>query len=637
MMSAPRLSDTLYWTKGWLLLSAYLTCSGWVLSALGHLDALGYGVALLCGLAALLLAASVSKSPLAQIPPLRLHPRFRRFLPAFFLLLCGLAFLGGALYSPNNYDALTYRFPRILHWVAEGRWHWISTTEMRMNLSGTGMEWLMTPLFVFTRSDRFFFLFNLASFALLPGLTYGTFTRLGIPKRQAWYWMWLLPAGYCYASQAGSIGNDSFTVVYLLAALCLTLRFRETRRPGDFWMGMLAAALLTGAKTSNLPLLAPWVLAALPSLRFLKGKLPQTAAVAGICVVVSFVPLAWENWRNTGDWAGDPTNKGLMKISNPVYGVLGNGLQILSQNVEPPVMPCPQIWNGMAERFLQSPRGRVLVGNFPRISLKWVEFQNEEASGLGVGLCGLLVATGMASLLRRNREARPAGATLPGRGAGMLVCLGGWVALAAYMAKMGSESAPRLIAPYYPLLVATVLLLPGVALVVRRRWWKALAVLAALSALPSMVLTPSRPLWPALSVCQRIAGAHPGNPLAARALSVYSIYRNRNDGLAPLRKYLSPEDKAVGFIGADSSEVALWRPFGQRRVVDVTPFNQAEIFHANSLVCASAEAIQIRYHQSVESWLGETRGRLVAREALAIKAARGTEEWCVIRFGSGHP
>ena len=627
-------ADSLRWAKIWIVLCAFLSCAGWLLSALGRLDAPGYAVVLAAGL--LLIFCLPRRLRTGWLGPLcwgKARWRSRHFFPAFFLVLCGLAILGGALYAPNNYDAMTYRFPRILRWLAEGRWHWIANADMRMNVSGVGMEWLMVPLFVFTHSDRLFFLVNVASFALLPGLIYATFVRLGVSRRGAWYWMWLLPCGYCFATQAGSIGNDAFAAVYLLAALCLMLRFRETRRCGDLWMSLLAAALLTGAKTSNLPLLLPWALAGLPALRLLKGRALPTVAIVAICVLVSFLPLAWLNFRNTGDWAGDLHNKMYLKIDSPIYGILGNGLELLTGNVAPPVMLFPQGWNEMTERWLHGPQGQTLVGHFPRIGFAWTEFPNEEASGLGAGLFGLLVVSALAGFWQRGRQAGGVeGAARARQTLGRWVCLGAWVALAAYMAKLGSESAPRLIASYYPILVASVLLLPGVALLTRRRWWRGLAILAALSVLPGMVLTPSRPLWPALLVCQKITAAYPDNHLAARALSVYSVYRNRNDGLAPLRKYLAPEDKTVGVLTADASEVALWRPFGQRRVVGIKFPNQGELLSCKFPVIASAEAIQIRFGKSLEEWLVGTSGHLVATEKLVTKASKGAQDWYVIRF-----
>ncbi|MEI7958563.1 MAG: hypothetical protein WCI40_05600, partial [Verrucomicrobiota bacterium] len=216
-----------------------MSCSGWLLSALGQLNAVGYGVALAVGVALWIgFGRAICGCPHWKFSAGKFRRRYARALPALFLLLACLAILGGLLYAPSNYDALTYRFPRILHWLAENRWHWIVTTDSRMNVTATGFEWLMAPLLALTGSDRLFFLVNALSFALLPGLIYATFIRLGVGKRQAWVWMWVLPTGYGIVLQAGSIGNDAFAVVYFLASLCFALKFRESKNPWDFWFGM---------------------------------------------------------------------------------------------------------------------------------------------------------------------------------------------------------------------------------------------------------------------------------------------------------------------------------------------------------------------------------------------------------------
>ena len=51
---------------------------------------------------------------------------------------------------------------------------------------------------------------------VLPGLIYSVFIRLGIARKVAWHWMWLLPAGFNYALQAGSVANDAFGAVFAL-------------------------------------------------------------------------------------------------------------------------------------------------------------------------------------------------------------------------------------------------------------------------------------------------------------------------------------------------------------------------------------------------------------------------------------
>ena len=182
--------------------------------------------------------------------------RFRRPLPFCFAVLALLVFLGGVLYPPSNYTGLNYRLARVLQWLAHGQWCWIHTPNFRMNDRACGFEWLTTPLLLFTRSDRALFLINFIPFLLLPGLVFSVFTRLGVRPRVAWHWMWLLPTGYNFLLQAGGIANDIFPAVYALAALDFGCRAWVSRRPADLWHSLLAAALLTGAKASNLPLAA---------------------------------------------------------------------------------------------------------------------------------------------------------------------------------------------------------------------------------------------------------------------------------------------------------------------------------------------------------------------------------------------
>src|SRR5206468_2092857 len=130
--------------KVWIIASAGCTLLGWVLSAIGQLHALGYlagtsvvGIAVVASVRWSTRSAApgaTKRSPSAMWHPLRLR-RFRRGLPLLYLILLVLALVGGALYPPNNYDALTYRVPRVLHWLAAGHWLWIPTPNMRMNYS----------------------------------------------------------------------------------------------------------------------------------------------------------------------------------------------------------------------------------------------------------------------------------------------------------------------------------------------------------------------------------------------------------------------------------------------------------------------------------------------------------------------
>ncbi len=76
---------------------------------------------------------------------------------------------------------------------------------------------MAAPLIALARTDRFLFLLNFASFCLLPGLLFSTLRRLGVAASTAWAWRWMLPTGYGFLLQAGSIGNDLFGAIFVLA------------------------------------------------------------------------------------------------------------------------------------------------------------------------------------------------------------------------------------------------------------------------------------------------------------------------------------------------------------------------------------------------------------------------------------
>jgi hypothetical protein len=640
-------------TGCWLAACAYLNLAGWVLSGLGALNATGYAVALLAGVA----GAVIGCRPWTIATRMRLSRgraalrRFRRALPILFLLYAVVAFVGGMLYAPNNYDGLTYRLPRLLHWLAAERWHWIATENARMNISAAGFEWLMAPWVALTGSDRALFLINTVSYLLMPGLVYATFIRLGIRKRVAWYWMWLLPVGYGFVLQAGGIGNDLISAIYFLAALGFLLRARDTCSLADLALGAVAAALLTGAKASNLPLLLPCALAAWPSLKLLRARPVAATALVLLTLSISFLPIAAANSRFTGDWTGDPTNKDRLKVLNPVYGVLGNSLQMAVGNLAPPVGPFARQLNEVLRQQTSSPWGQKLLGSFPRFNLSVNELAQEEAAGLGLGLVLLLgvsalfgartfLAGGVKSSMKVDRNVRaPMGQERRGWGnliraprrLGIFLCVSGWVALLVYMTKMGSEATARLLIPYYPLLVASMLLLPGAVLLVRRRWWRTLAVLTALSALPAVILSASRPLSPARSIVAKLQEANPNSGLLARAAVVYNVYAARADALAPLRKFIPDSVSVVGFAGTtDESETSLWRPFGSRRVLDFTSSNAQELLNGQAVVVVASErGVSEVYAMPLEEWLTKNRLRVIGSEMLLTKATEGPERWVV--------
>src|ERR1700722_16823793 len=127
-MENQRSSRTPFGISLWLLVSALMSSGGWILSALHQLNALGYAVYLLLAAGALFWWEKCRGFADLKTPHLgKLIHRFKRPLPLGFLLLTILALTGGLVYPPSNFDALAYRIPRLLHWLAAGQWHWIHT------------------------------------------------------------------------------------------------------------------------------------------------------------------------------------------------------------------------------------------------------------------------------------------------------------------------------------------------------------------------------------------------------------------------------------------------------------------------------------------------------------------------------
>src|SRR5882724_7635511 len=262
----------------WIWFCAYLNCAGWFLSAIRQLNATGYSIALVVFFTVLFVWRK-NFSPCHDFHFQKFLHRFRKPFPLAFLILAAMAFLGGAIHAPTNYDALAYRIPRILHWLAADQWHWIHANFPRVNQRACGIEWVSAPLIALFKTDRLLFLINIVSFLFLPGLIFSVFTRLGVRRRVARHWMWIVPTGYCFLLQAGSMGNDLFGAPFALAAIDFALRAKISKSPRDFFASILAAALMTSAKTSDLPLLLPWAIAILPSLKFLLRRPLATAAI----------------------------------------------------------------------------------------------------------------------------------------------------------------------------------------------------------------------------------------------------------------------------------------------------------------------------------------------------------------------
>jgi len=620
----------------WVWLSVLASVAGWVLSALGQLNRAGYAVfALVVGIGVWLGRRKLGWLWAEQVwcwPKAR--KRFRRWLPAGFAVLAFLVLLGAALYPPTTHQALSCRVPRVLHWLAEGQWHWIHTPAARLNDRPCGLVWMWAPLVAFTKSDRGLFLTNFIPLLLLPGLCYSVLTRLGVRGRVAWHWMWLLPTGYSYLLQGGSLGDDAAPAVYALAAMDFGLRAWASRRPADLWMSVLAAAMLSGAKVTNLPLLLPWAILVVPLLPVLLRRPVVTAGLVVLAATVSFLPTAALNQYHCGDWTALKLEPPVIAIKNPLVGLWGNALLLL-KNLAPPFFPAARWWNATALTWLPEGMRGAIERNFEPSFVLLGELPTEDAAGLGFGVSWLLVVSVAAAWwVGRGARAAGGGKQLMPAGLRRAVLVAPWVSLLAYGLKNAMVDLPRHISAYYPLLVAALLLAAGHAVVVRRQWWRGLAWGVLALAVPVVVLVPGRPLWPARTVLTKLHELKPDSRLIERALTVYRVYGMRSDPLANVRALLPQGLKVVGFMGTiDDVDISLWRPLGSRKVKHILLSDSGEAIRQRGIRYAVLGQANLEENKTtLAEWQARTGAELVATAVATVTVTQGPREWYVLRF-----
>jgi len=524
---------------------------------------------------------------------------------------------------------MTYHIPRVLHWLAARRWHWIHTSVVRMNYSGCDFEWLSAPFLLFMKSDRALFLLNFTPFLLLPGLIFSVFTRLGVRARVAWQWMWLFPTGYIFLLQAGSVGNDAFSAVYALAAMDFGCRAWESRRPRDLWLSFLAVALLTGTKPSSLPLLLPWLILIFALLPLLRRNVLSTLFALAMAMAASFLPLALMNKIYCNDWLGTSLEEGSrLQMQTPLIGILGNVFQLLLHNFVPPLFPLANWWNQHGVMIL--PHSWIV--NFQPGFSQVGEVPTEDWAGVGFGISLLLAASVVANFCRARGTPPAPRCVVPARFR-RLVLIAPWIALLFFCAKSAMNTPARLIAPYYSLLLPLLLAGAGQSQIVRRGWWRAMVGGVLLLALVVLILSPDRPLWPAKTILSRALAQHPDQRLIARALNVYTVYSKRSDPLADVRALLPSDVAKVGFIGTkDDCDISLWRPFGTRRVEHFFLTDPpAQIRQQVQYVVVGGFNLK-EQGMTFDAWLQQSGAELVATTNATLKVAEGLQPWYVVRF-----
>jgi hypothetical protein len=623
----------------WIWFCAYLNCAGWTLSALHQLNAAGYAVALALWVVGFSFWRKQASATFA-LPWPKLRRRFRRGFPMAFLALAAMALLGGLIYAPSNYDALAYRLPRMLQWLAAGHWHWVHTIFDRLNNRSCGMEWVSAPVIALCHSTRPLFLINFISFLFLPGLVFSVLQRLGVRRRVAWHWMWLMPTAYCLLLQAGSIGNDMFGVMFALAAVDFALRAAGSGGFTAFATSILAAAMMTAVKTNNLPFLLPWAVALLPSLKVTLRRPVATLLVAVLAAGGSGLPTIYFNWHMTGDWSGARlSNNGVEHAV--VYRTVANAVSLSLQNLVPPMFPMADQFNKTARHDVSPELSRKLdaLGEGEGWWMQVPQMQIEEIAGFGLGLTALLGVSFVAGVVRRGKEPADSGPgrLLTSRPARPWVAAVRWssvLVLFLVLTQANVAAVGRLFAAYYILPCTLFLARPGHERLVRQRWWHGLAWLVFLMSAILLAVSPARPLFPRDAVLARIRSREAAHPALTRIDVVYSTYRERPTAFRPVLAALPADTRVLGYIAFDKPETSLWQPFGSRRIIHVCPGDSPDELKGEGVryILVDADEFETWFNCPFTQWIRQMNAVVVREIPLRVLAGKDTQTWSLVEL-----
>lgn len=554
--------------------------------------------------------------------------RFSQPLPFLFLLILCLATIGGLLYPPNNYDALNYRIPRVAHWLMAERWEWIHASNQNVNTRACGFEWLTVPLISVLHSDRSLFLINIICFCLLPSHSYGFMRGIGVAPRVARTWMWLLPAGYGFALQAASIGNDLTAAYFALASCHFALLWKKNGEASNLHLSLFAAGLMTAIKPTTLPILLPLAYLYLTRYSQLFRKPLTTFAFVILGATASFLPNAVINHVKGGDWTGAAIENPFYGKVEPLVGLGGNLINLTIQNLAPPLFPNAKKWNSIVASITPQTCREVMAQNFEANGANFAvpEFQGEEWAGLGAGVTLLLIASSIMAFRHRGRAHAPT----------WVICLWSFfsVALIAYFLKSGMSTVGRHALPYYIPLAAPLLLLPGHSVLLKSPKWYLASALVMVSTIALIIITPSRPLWPANTIFTCLASEN-HSPALNRIRAGYEVYNKRADALDPLREALPPETNTIGYINfGPAPQLALWKPYLQRRIIQILPGDSINTLMNDGVrhIVVNTRDFEIHMGMSPDSWLISHRAEIISSCRIRTLVKEPASEWWVVKL-----
>jgi hypothetical protein len=421
---------------------------------------------------------------------------------------------------------------------------------------------MAAPLLLATGTDRFLFLINWTALLLFPGLLFQTLFFLGISRRAAWYSAWIFPTAFGFICQAENASADFLGGFFALAALNFALACRNRFNPAWAGLSLVAFALSTGTKPFNLFLGLPFLLAFLPSLkRFFTSKPMLVGGVFLTMVFCSFVPNAVINTLAVKDWSGLGLEPGVFKDQTSGFvRLIVNSLTITAQNLLPPFVPFAHALNLGIDQLRTGRLGTYLSDHFEDGIFFVPPYTGVNTAALGPLLCLLYLASLIFAIRRGVAWKRP--------DHNSWLRLSGVVSFGILLFISTLSQLERIAIPFYPFLLAAFLGLPCQGEVVRRRWWKTLALAHVGLAILFLLFNPATPAFPAkttLDLAERWLGK---SYLLGLCEQDYLEGSSGVQAAEWQQESLPAKCERVGLVRFWwESESVLWKPLGSREIM----------------------------------------------------------------------
>jgi hypothetical protein len=361
-----------------------------------------------------------------------------------------------------------------------------------------------------------------------------------------------------------------------------------------------------------------------------------SAVLAILFALASFLPTAAINIRHCGDWTGAAAEDVKLGSVEPLVGIATNSINAILQNSVPPVFPvarqCHQFILPLFPDALIEANYRSFEQNGAQFNLP--DFQGEESAGIGIGLTALLVISLIMSIsIKVPVDTSQSEACKRRRMVWSIAALTFSIALLAYFSRAGMSTVGRHIAPFYPFFFALFLSGRRQDRVVSSSTWKFAAIAAVVSAFVIVIISPSRPLWPANILLSQIDEQSPR--FLQRAKSGYIVYSSRSDGIGPVRDSLPTDATVVAYLSHGiSAELPLWKPYMKRRVRHVLPDETLAILRSEGIRYLAMNTVSFEKARGMpaEDWVDNGGGIIRKRIPLKLMARFEPEEWWIVEI-----